>query len=387
MKRPLTVGYITVDDPHDRRSWSGTHHFLLNALRDRFEEVLPLGPLKPQPALFIGQTLNQLSLKLLGKRFNYRDSFLLARAYDRLLRKRMRGKRFDLLVAPAGLTTVALLKADVPIVHINDRCLAGALDYHMILRDLLPFSQRDGLALEQRTLRRAALTLYASDWATEAARQAVPAAAERIHTVPFGVNLPALPPPPTQRRFPDGPVRLLFIGTKWEEKGGPIAYDALLELKRRGVQATLTVCGSTPPPQYNDPDLVRAGFLDKNDPGQLGRLQELLRTADFLIVPTRFEAYGIVFCEAAAYGVPALATRTGGVPTIIADRITGFLFAPEQGGADYADRIHELVQHPERWQTMRTAARERFEQHFTWPAFVRAMEDHLVSAGLINNVR
>ncbi|MBX2973687.1 MAG: glycosyltransferase family 4 protein [Flavobacteriales bacterium] len=384
---PLTIGYITVADPHDRRSWSGTHHFLLKALEERFHEVVPLGPLAPQPQQFIAQAFNQITLKVLGKRFNYRDSFLMARAYDRLLRKRMRGRHFDLLVAPAGLTTVSLLKTDVPIVHINDRCLAGALDYHAILRDLLPFSQRDGLALEQRTLRRSALTLYASDWATEAARRAVPEAAARIHTLPFGVNLPVLPSPPSPRTFPDGPVRLLFIGTKWEEKGGPIAYDALLDLKQRGVQATLTVCGSMPPPQFNDPDLVREGFLDKNDPAQLARLQELLRTADFLIVPTRFEAYGIVFCEAAAYGVPALATRTGGVPTIVDDGVSGFLFGPEERGAVYADRIAQLVQRPDQWQAMRVAARKRFEQRLTWPAFVAGLVDQLSALGLISSSR
>ncbi|HRQ86246.1 MAG TPA: glycosyltransferase, partial [Flavobacteriales bacterium] len=70
-------------------------------------------------------------------------------------------------------------------------------------------------------------------------------------------------------------------------------------------------------PEFNDPDLVREGFLNKNLPADMARLEHHLRTADFLILPTRFEAYGIVFCEAAAYGLPALASRTGGVPTIV----------------------------------------------------------------------
>lgn len=386
-KSPFTIGYITVDDPHDRRSWSGTHHFLLRALEERYGTVLTHGPLRPQPELFFCQALNRAALLLLGKRFNYRDSFLMARAYRRVLRRRVRARPVDLLIAPAGLTTTALLDVGVPIVHINDRSIAGALGYHRILKDLFAFSRREGLELERRALRNAALTVYASAWAADAARRAEPAAASKVQVIPFGVNLPAPPPPPAQRTFPDGPVRLLFIGSKWEEKGGPIAYDALLELKRRGVQATLTVCGSTPPPRFDDPDLVRAGFLDKNDPAQLARLQELLRTADLLIVPTRFEAYGIVFCEAAAYGVPALATRTGGVPTIIEDGITGLLFEPGEGGAAYATRIHALVENPERWQAMRTAARQRFERHFTWPAFVQALEDQLVAFGLINNSR
>lgn len=386
-KLPYTVGYVSVADPHDRRSWSGTHYFLMKALEERFLEVVPLAPMEPQPEQFIGQAFNQITLKVLGKRFNHRDSFLLARAYRRVLHRRMRGRHFDLLVAPAGLTAVALLDTDVPIVHINDRCLAGALGYHAILRDLLPFSQREGLALEQRTLGEATLNIYASHWAADAARLVAPDLPGRIHTIPFGVNLPLIPPIPAARAFPEGPLRLLFIGTKWVEKGGPIAYDALQALKRQGIKATLTVCGSMPPEQFNDPALLREGFLDKNDPAQLARLQELLRTADFLIVPTRFEAYGIVFCEAAAYGVPALATRTGGVPTIIDHGVTGFLFGPEERGAAYAERIMQLLGRPEQWQAMRAAARARFEQQFTWPAFVDGLVDQLSELGVIKSSR
>src|SRR5690606_18155207 len=214
---------------------------------ERFLEVVPLAPMEPQPEQFIGQAFNQITLKVLGKRFNHRDSCLLARAYRRVLHRRMRGRHFDLLVAPAGLTAVALLDTDVPIVHINDRCLAGALGYHAILRDLLPFSQREGLALEQRTLGEATLNIYASHWAADAARLVAPDLPGRIHTIPFGVNLPLIPPIPAARAFPEGPLRLLFIGTKWVEKGGPIAYDALQALKRQGIKATLTVCGSMPP--------------------------------------------------------------------------------------------------------------------------------------------
>ncbi|HMU12869.1 MAG: glycosyltransferase family 4 protein [Bacteroidetes bacterium] len=384
--RRLRIGYVTVDDPHDRRTWSGTNFYLKQALEARYD-VVPLGPLEPQPELFMARALNQATLKIIKKRFNYRDSFLMARAYRRLLRRRLAHERLDLLVAPAGLSTVALLDTDLPIIHINDRCLAGALGYHHILRDLLPFSQRDGLALEQRTLHKAAWNVYASDWAADAARRIAPDVGDRILTIPFGVNFPELPPPPVPRSFPDGPLRLLFIGTKWEEKGGPIAWDTLLELKGRGIAATLTVCGCVPPADLRDPDLVRAGFLDKNDPVQLARLQELLRTADLLIVPTRFEAYGIVFCEAAAYGVPALATRTGGVPTIIEDGVTGFMFDPDRTGSAYADRIIGLVQRPEHWQAMRKASRLRFEQRFTWRAFVDTLSGQWGPAGLISRSR
>ena len=89
------------------------------------------------------------------------------------------------------------------------------------------------------------------------------------------------------------------------------------------------------------------------------KLEQHFATADFFVLPTRFEAYGIVFCEAAAYGVPSLGSRTGGVPTIIDEGVTGYTFDLNANGQAYAQRIMELVREPEHWQAMRTAARKR----------------------------
>ena len=132
---------------------------------------------------------------------------------------------------------------------------------------------------------------------------------------------------------------------------------------------------------------MRLGFLDKNDPEQRERLQQALATADALVLPTRFEAYGIVLCEAAAYGIPVLATRTGGIPTIVQEGVTGFLFDPAAGGAAYADAIMELVREPQRWQAMRQAARARYEGTLTWEVFVEHLLREAQEAGLISNSR
>lgn len=384
-KLPITVGYLTVDDPKDRRTWSGTNYNLKRALGERVERMVMLGPLRPQPALFLCRLANQLLLKATGKRFNYRDSFVLSRAYARRLRSRLKG--VDLLVAPAGLATTAMLRTDVPVVYINDRCSAGALEYHQILTGLAEFSKRESLALEQMALERASLVVYSSNWAADAAVRSNPAVAGKVHVVPFGANLDEVPPPPDARAFPPEKLKLLMLGVKWEEKGGPIAYQALLELKARGYPAELVVCGCTPPPACNDPDLVREGFLNKNIPAEMTRLVQHLRTADFLILPTRFEAFGIAFCEAAAYGLPVLASRTGGIPTIVQDGRTGLLFDRAADGTTYADRIVELVNDPERWQAMRKNARARYEGTLTWETFVSTLLHHAQEAGLISKAR
>lgn len=387
MKKDLKIGFITTEDPFDRRSWSGTLHHLLAALSAIPVQITVIGNLRPQPELFVSQVFNFVSLRLFRKRYNYRDSIRLSKAYAGLVEKKLQGDHLDLLIAPAGLATIAHLDTSIPIIYINDRCLAGALDYHKILSDLFEFSREEGLVLEERTLAKASMVVYGSHWAAEAAKKHYPQHAHKIHVLPFGANLEQLPPPPETRDAPGDPLNMLFLGVKWEEKGGPIAYDAFQELKARGVKVKLIVCGCDPPEELQDPDLIREGFLNKNDPAQRQRLEAHLKAADLLIVPTRFEAYGIVFCEAAAYGVPVFATRTGGVPTVVEEGRTGYLFDLAEDGKAYAGKIQELIADPSKWKQMRSASRARFEDQLNWPAFTKKLMAQIEEAGLINRSR
>ncbi len=387
MPRPLTIAYVTVEDAADKRSWSGSLYYLAKALRAEGHTVIPIGPLRPQPVSYLCRLFNQITLRLVGKRFHYRDSFILSKAYARIIQERLRGVEADVVLAPAGLSAIAHLRTPLPIVHFNDRSIAGALGYHAILKDLFDWSRDQSLALERLALRNAALTVYASDWAAGAARSSCPEAAHKVVVIPMGANLEHVPPPPAPRGFPSGTITLLFIGVHWENKGGPFAVEALRELGKRGINARLIVCGCDVPAEVRDENILREGFLSKSDPAQHARLEEHLRTADFLILPTRFEAYGIAFCEAAAYGIPALGTRTGGVPTIVQDGVTGHLFDLADGGVAYADRIERMIGDPQAWQRMRQAARKRFEEHFTWTAFVTELMRKVQEVGLVSRPR
>ena len=65
----------------------------------------------------------------------------------------------------------------------------------------------------------------------------------------------------------------------------------------------------------------RINFLGKQD-----NVNELLPLADLMIMPSEMESFGLAALEAMACGVPAIATRVGGVSELIDDGITGCLF-------------------------------------------------------------
>jgi glycosyltransferase involved in cell wall biosynthesis len=129
-------------------------------------------------------------------------------------------------------------------------------------------------------------------------------------------------------RLLDLPWRLLVVGD------GPAAgavHAALAPLQER-VTATGQCEGST--------------------------LLDAYAAADLYLWPAIGEAYGIALLEAQAAGLPVVAGRTGGVPEVVGDRVTGLL-VPAGDATAFAAAVRCLLRDPERRLAMATAARDR----------------------------
>jgi glycosyltransferase involved in cell wall biosynthesis len=93
--------------------------------------------------------------------------------------------------------------------------------------------------------------------------------------------------------------------------------------------------------------------------------RNFLQTLDLLVVPsTEFDPFPTVLLEAGQSGVPALAARVGGVPEIVADGQTGWLFEAENV-EPAAQILRRLMAVPEMLQGAGQAARERVAREFS----------------------
>jgi glycosyltransferase involved in cell wall biosynthesis len=85
---------------------------------------------------------------------------------------------------------------------------------------------------------------------------------------------------------------------------------------------------------------------------------DLWRQADLFVMPTRHEAFGMVFQEAAAAGLPVVATDINAIPEIVQGRQTGILVTPgDRRGLVQAMRT--LIDSPDLRLRMGTAAFDR----------------------------
>lgn len=359
------IGFVHQGDGRAVSSWSGTPYFMARALERHLGPVVHLKPL-PDGAVRLARGLAHVQRRLTGRISLAHCNPLVAAASRREAARKLRSARADIAFAPAASSFASGVPRQIPLIYSSDATFRGVVDSYPEFSNLSRASRRLGERLERAAIARADLLVYPSEWAAESAVRDYGAERSRILVAPFGANLDTLPQAAPSEPRCGGALRLLFVGKEWERKGGDTALEALAALRRMGRAATLTVVGCIPPGAGTVAGLEVAGFLDKADAGQRRRLDGLFANADFLLMPVRAECYGIVFCEAAAHGLPQIATATGGVPSIVEDGVTGRLLPPGSSGEAFAEAIVAAVADREAHAAMRGASRRRSEQVLNW---------------------
>lgn len=92
--------------------------------------------------------------------------------------------------------------------------------------------------------------------------------------------------------------------------------------------------------------------------GKQNQVQDLLRLADILLLPSDLESFGLAALEAMASGVPPICSKVGGLPEVVTDGVEGFLVPPRDVEA-LAGRALDLLTHPQKHQEMAKAGRRR----------------------------
>ncbi|BDV33873.1 glycosyltransferase family 4 protein [Methylocystis iwaonis] len=119
-------------------------------------------------------------------------------------------------------------------------------------------------------------------------------------------------------------VDLLYVGELRDAKGIDTLIDAMVLLGRRGLTPRLLLIGGGPNRAALERQAQEAGLADRIVFGSPRPAREAFALGRAMVVPSRFESLPYIVLEAAAAGVPLVATNVGGVPEIFgpyADRL------------------------------------------------------------------
>jgi glycosyltransferase involved in cell wall biosynthesis len=357
----VRIAYLASCCPRLIHTFSGTSYFCLQALKKHFE-VIDISD------RVFDCTLNVIERVLRPARIYPASETFTGAAFAWWKRGALEGIKPDAIFSLNRPWLVSNLPTSFPVIYCSDSTQKSLLDYYPEITAIYGARSRRGcVKIEQNVIENARACIFSSKWAAASALKEYGVSGDRVHVVPFGANLETLPDRDTFAASEmAGTCRLLFVGVNWTRKGGDLAVAVLDQLSALGVNAQLDVVGAEPPPSSRRASLVFHGELNKNKKSDVAKLKELYAKAAFLLVPSRQEAFGIVFCEASAFGVPSLTTDTGGIGDAVENGTNGFTLDVNAGPTAYASLIAEYWSNPAKYLQLRKTTKRRSAERLNW---------------------
>lgn len=138
---------------------------------------------------------------------------------------------------------------------------------------------------------------------------AVEAAPDDVETLPWGVD--------------ENTINLLFVGRFDHQKGLDILIDAFTKAKLKNHRLRLHLVGeavvSEAPSLVTEGDAITShGWVERS------QIDQFYRSADLLVVPSRWEGLPLVVPEAYRNGTPVLGSNRSGLPDLVEEGKSGF---------------------------------------------------------------
>lgn len=373
----MKIAYAATFDVHSPETWAKRHLGLYNAaasivenLESEDTQVVSLGTIRRSRSI-ITRFKWQYYRSIRSQAFYSGVDPLLCRRCSRQTQRLLAQSNADVLLCPENAIPLANVEPDRPMVLWTDATLGSLVDFYPYLSNLCEETRRHLRQMEQRVLDRCSLLIVNSEWAAQQAIELYDIPRAKVEVIPRGANkihnLSANDVEQMVRGRDRHVCKLLFVAVEWERKGGDMALEVARSLNQNGIQTELHVVGCSPP--ENSPSFVKAhGFIDRTAKTGQAKMDELFRAAHFLMYPTRADALGMALSEAAAFGVPALASRIGGIPGIVKSGITGETFAVNAGWNEYCEFVIPYMKDMRRYEALAMSTFRSYQNHMGWPA-------------------
>lgn len=188
----------------------------------------------------------------------------------------------------------------------------------------LPFPEMKLYTVIERLLGRRTDALVSISYSEFDAAQKGKIRAPLHRVIYHGVPVRKEPSSPAPLPVDADRVNLAFIGRFDRQKGLDLLLEAFTDARLSRVNLWL-IGGSTLGHPYAIPEQANIkliGWVPNID------IDNYIRRFDAVIVPSRWEGFGLIALEAMRNGKPVLASRTGGLAELVIDRVNGRLFHP-----------------------------------------------------------
>ncbi len=351
----MKIAFLSWLSPYDIHNWSGTLFYIYKHL-SKSNEVTWIGyeEVKEVKAFHkIHKSNIDFNIESYSELFGY------------LFNKRFSKETYDLIIARDSFM-IAYLSVSIPTVFIGDTT------YRLFSKYLGTF-EKNLDNIEYRAFHSCSRIIVSSEWARESVINDYGINSQITEVIEFGANIEESP-----NSLKNNDIRskcnLLFIGRNWDMKGGDKALQIYHSLKEDGYPCSLTCIGSSPKENLTDDNIHIYEHIDKSSREGKELFNSILERSSILIAPTLFECFGIMFCEAAAYGIPILTNNVGGVSQVVKEGSTGFLFSAQANIQEYIDKIKSLLANKSDYNKLRENAYKDYQERLNWSIWEERIE-------------
>lgn len=362
-REDVAIAGVMKGDPFHPHTWSGSSRYFFAALRERgalagaVSAALPPLPERLHQALSFHPRRDVWKFKT---RINLGHYRAMTAAAERRLRRLPAGSYSVILQIGAWYDMTGM--QGIPAVSYHDGNVYGHLNSP---RGVPPVARRHldrVVAYESALYRKLRAIFPMSRYLADSFVRDFGVDAAKVHVVGAGVNLPRLGD--CAARDYARP-RVLFVGKDFARKGGATLLAAWRQVRARHPEAELQIIGPTL--AIAEPGVSVLPPVDKLVEADLDRLLAAYADASVFVMPSLYEPFGIVFCEAMAHRLPCVGTQVCAMPEIVVDGETGFLVPPGDASR-LAEALIALLDSPALCREMGEQGFARYEAYYTWDA-------------------
>ncbi|MNI16734.1 Spore coat protein SA [compost metagenome] len=206
-----------------------------------------------------------------------------------------------------------------------------------------------------------------------------PKISKKVRYVHLGVDLDQFRPRKNKKKRNHRSFVIIFAGRLIPLKGIPVLMKATQIVRKSVPSAKLLIAGGTGKPAYKKylKKLASKLKIPVKFKGYVsrGQMPSFYRSGDCFVCPSQgHEAFGLVNVEAMASGVPAVASRNGGIPEIIKHKHNGLLVTNYRSPEAFAKQIIKLAKDPSKAKRLAKQARLDVTRKFSWRTTASKLE-------------
>lgn len=361
------IGFAVAWDKKKDETWSGTPYSILNQLKTRYE-VVEYDLALPKIIKFLFSKLSRIKKVITRDDFNNLSAKLMSRKFNKKMKKEK--TKFPIITFcelrhSKNIDTYLYVDLTIDFLACMAASESNLLAYTPLPPEISQNNIQKKLIRTRRYYDNCSGMFTMSKWLCEYMKNSGNISPNKVHHVGGGSNIDVKN---VDFSLKSGKDKFLFVGRDFERKNGPLVIEAFKRVRERYNHVELYIAG---PVELSLYESLPEGVIFLG-PLKYDELVFYYNLCDYFVMPSRFEAYGLVFAEALIYGLPCIGKDCYAMPEFISNGQNGYLIK-EDDPEELKQCMIDIIEHKEIVQNV-MENQDEYINEYSWNTVVERIK-------------